>query len=81
VERGVDAALVIEAARLVVTTRLATSGVLQRQLGVTSDVADQLLVRLEHCEVVGPSDRCNRRRVLAAPGELPEIIAECQRRG
>jgi hypothetical protein len=81
VRRDVDTALVIEAARLVVATRLATRAVLQRHLSVTSDVADQLLGRLEHCEVVGPALPGRGHRVIATTGELPGIISEFERRG
>jgi hypothetical protein len=78
---SVDTALIIEAARLVVTTRLATRTVLERHLYVTGDVADQLLARLEHCEVVGPEQSERPRRVLTTSGELPGVIEEFQRRG
>jgi hypothetical protein len=76
----VDTELVIEAARLVVTTRLATRAVLERQLDVSGETADLLLARLEHCEVIGPDEAGVSRRVLATSGQLPELVAEFQRR-
>jgi hypothetical protein len=78
---NVDTALVIEAARHVVTTRIATQASLERHLFVGPEAAAALLARLEHCEVIGPEQDGRRRRVLATAGELPELVAEFQRRG
>ena len=50
----VDTALVIEAARHVVTTRIATRTSLGRYLYIAPETAAQLLVKLEHCEVIAP---------------------------
>jgi hypothetical protein len=79
--RTVDVALIIEAARLAVTTRAATKTLFVKQLYVTGDVAEQLLARLEHCEVIAPAQQGKPRRVLATSGELPGVIAEFERRG
>lgn len=80
-DRGVDTALIIEAARLVVTTRVATAVSLERHLFVAPPVADQLLARLEHCEVVGPAQPGGRRPVLTTSAELPGVVDEFRRRG
>lgn len=77
--RSVDTALVIEAARLVVTTRMATRTLLMRQLSVTGEVADRLLGRLEHCEVISAGNG-ERHRVLTTSGQLPGVVAEFRRR-
>lgn len=79
--REVDTALIIEAARLVVTTRVATPASLERHLYVTPPVADQLLSRLEHCEVVGSAQPGRRRPVLTTSAELPGVVEEFRRRG
>ncbi|RKR74738.1 hypothetical protein C8E83_1867 [Frondihabitans australicus] len=79
-EHDVDTALIIEAARHVVTTRVATQASLARHLFVAPIMADELLARLEHCEVVGPATPGPSRRVLATSAELPGIIAEFERR-
>ncbi|UBQ02766.1 hypothetical protein [Curtobacterium sp. TXMA1] len=73
--------LIIRAARHVVTTRVATTASVARHLHVSPVVADRLLARLEHCEVVGPSQAGERRPVLPTSGQLPGIIEEFRRRG
>ena len=78
---SVDTALIIEAARHVVTTRVATRASLVRHLQVAPAVADQLLVRLEHCEVIAPAEPEQAHRVLSTSGQLPGIIDEFSRRG
>ncbi|GAA4264837.1 DNA translocase FtsK [Frondihabitans peucedani] len=78
--RSVDTALIIEAARLVVTTRTATRALLMRQLYVTDEVAERLLARLEHCEIVSAGHGRERRRVLTTAGQLPAVVAEFRRR-
>lgn len=80
-EVSVDTALVIEAARHVVTTRVATRTSLVRHLQVAPEVADQLLARLEHCEVIAPAEPEQAHRVLSTSGQLPGIIDEFRRRG
>lgn len=78
--RSVDTALIIEAARLVVTTRLATKTLLMRQLYVTGEAAEQLLGRLEHCEVITAAGPGGSHRVLTTSGRLPDVIEEFKRR-
>ncbi|WIB67868.1 hypothetical protein DEI93_02160 [Curtobacterium sp. MCBD17_035] len=78
---SVDTALVIEAARQVVTTRIATRASLTRHLYVAPEIADDLLAKLEHCEVIGPNAPGRRRHVITTSGELPGIIEEFRRRG
>ncbi|PYY64414.1 hypothetical protein DEJ30_08085 [Curtobacterium sp. MCPF17_003] len=77
---SVDTALIIEAARHVVTTRVATRASLVRHLQVAPTVADQLLARLEHCEVIASAAPGQAHRVLSTSGELPGIIDEFRHR-
>jgi hypothetical protein len=79
--RRVDTALVIEAARHVVTTRIATRTSLARHLYIAPETAAQLLAKLEHCEVIAPARPGQAHRVLATSGELPGLIEEFRRRG
>lgn len=80
-EHDLDVELIIRAARHVVTTRVATTASIARHLHVSPVLADRLLARLEHCEVVGSSHPGERRPVLATSGQLPGIIEEFRRRG
>jgi hypothetical protein len=79
VRTSVDLDLMIEAARLVVTTRLASTLLLVRQLHVTAIVADALLGRLEHYEVIAPPEAGKPRRVITTPGQLSGVIATLER--
>ncbi|ARC56193.1 hypothetical protein AS850_03770 [Frondihabitans sp. 762G35] len=82
-ERGLDLELIIRAARLAVTTRTASKTLFVRHLAVESDVAERLLRKLEHCEVIAPEaqDAPGRpRRVLTTSGQLPDVVAEFERR-
>jgi hypothetical protein len=78
--RNVDTALIIEAARLVVTTRLATKTLVMRHLSVSGATAERLLARLEHCEVIAPAAAGQSHRVLTTSGELPAVVEEFARR-
>lgn len=78
--RALDVDLIIEAARLVVTTRLATRTLLIRKLDVTGHVADQLLLKLEHCEVIAPPEPGRAQRVLTTSAQLPGVVEEFRRR-
>lgn len=80
-EHDLDVELIVRAARHVVTTRVATTASIARHLHVSPTVADRLLARLEHCEVVGASPAGERRPVLATSGQLPGIVEEFRRRG
>lgn len=80
-EPALDVEVIIKAARHVVTTRVATAASIARHLHVSPVLADQLLARLEHCEVVGPSLPGERWPVLATSGQLPGIVEEFRRRG
>src|SRR4051794_33541199 len=74
-----DAGLIIAAARLVVSTRLASRTLLIRRLAVTEQVADALLAQLEHCAVIAPAAPDERHQVLTTTGQLPGLIADVER--
>lgn len=76
-----DLELVIQAARLVVSTRFATPTLLIRRLHVTPADASRILDRLQHCEVVAPPEGNKPRRVLTTSAELPAVIEEFIARG
>ncbi|GAA4668508.1 hypothetical protein [Frondihabitans cladoniiphilus] len=80
-EHPISVEVIIEAARLVVSTRFATARLLEQRLGVTAHEAAALLARLEHCEVVAPFDGSATRRVLTTSQQLPGVIAEFRSRG
>ncbi|MBT2501681.1 hypothetical protein [Curtobacterium sp. ISL-83] len=80
-QQTVDTELVIQAARLAVTTRVATLAAFVTQPEVTAEVAEQLLARLEHCGVLGPVQPDRRRPVLTTAGQLPSVIEDFRRRG
>lgn len=67
---------IIEAARLVVSTRFASSALLEQRLNFTREKAVAILAKLEHCEVVGSVDGSDTRRVLTTSQELPGVIRE-----
>jgi hypothetical protein len=77
----IDVATIIEAARLVVSTRFATTALLERRLGISEDEASRILGRLEHCEVVAPGTGDDARRVLTTSRQLPEVIRQFAARG
>ena len=80
VDVDVDVELIIQAARLAVTTRTATKPAFVRHLEVSDDLADQLLRKLEHCEVIAGDEPGQPRRILTTSGELPGVIEEFRRR-
>lgn len=74
-EATVDTALIVEAARHVVTTRIATKASLTRHLYIAPEIADHLLAKLEHWEVIAPARPGQAHRVLLTSAELPELAA------
>ena len=79
-EHSVDLELIIQAARLAVTTRTASKAMFIRRLYVTGDIADKLLARLEHCEVIAPDVPGTSRRVMLTSAQLPGVVTEFKRR-
>ena len=72
--------LVAAAADAVVRNQLATSSLIERELGVGAGVASQLMTALEEWSVVGPPNG-RRSRTILVPVERVAFVADQIRRG
>lgn len=70
---------ILAAADAVVRNQLATPGVLERELGVGTAVAFQLLTALEEFAVVGPPNGHRSRTILTRIESLDRKLAEIRR--
>jgi hypothetical protein len=73
--------LIVQAARLVVSTRFASSTLLVQRLHVSPGEANQILSRLVHCQVIAPAASGRTHSVLTTSQQLPGVIDEFVARG
>lgn len=73
----VDDDLIVEAAKLVVSTGFGSTSMVQRKLRVGFAKAGAIMTRLEENGIVGPADAAGKARdVLVRPDELDAIIGQ-----
>jgi DNA segregation ATPase FtsK/SpoIIIE-like protein len=69
-----DAELIIEAARLIISTQFGSASMLQRKLRVGFARAGRLIDKMEELGIVGPAEGSKAREVLIAPDLLEDTV-------
>jgi hypothetical protein len=73
---GVDGALVVEAADLIISSQFGSQSMVQRKLRVGFALAGRLLDALEQRGIVGPADGSKARDVLVTPDAQDDVLRE-----
>ncbi|MFC7994336.1 DNA translocase FtsK [Streptomyces pilosus] len=73
---GVDGALVVEAASLIISSQFGSQSMVQRKLRVGFALAGRLLEALEERGIVGPADGSKARDVLVRPDAQDDVLRE-----
>ncbi|WP_260474162.1 DNA translocase FtsK [Streptomyces sp. WAC 04229] len=73
---GVDGALVVQAADLIISSQFGSQSMVQRKLRVGFALAGRLLESLEQRGIVGPADGSKARPVLVTPDAQDDVLRE-----
>jgi hypothetical protein len=73
---GVDGALVVEAADLIISSQFGSQSMVQRKLRVGFALAGRLLDALEQRGIVGPANGSKARDVLVTPDAQDDVLRE-----
>ncbi|MDL5198684.1 DNA translocase FtsK [Streptomyces sp. ALI-76-A] len=73
---GVDGALVVEAASLIISSQFGSQSMVQRKLRVGFALAGRLMDVLESFGIVGPADGGKARDVLVTPDAQDDVLRE-----
>jgi hypothetical protein len=73
---GVDGALIVEAADLIISSQFGSQSMVQRKLRVGFALAGRLLDALEQRGIVGPANGSKARDVLVTPDAQDDVLRE-----
>ncbi|WP_240798894.1 DNA translocase FtsK [Streptomyces sp. H23] len=73
---GVDGALVVQAADLIISSQFGSLSMVQRKLRVGFALAGRLMDALEQLGIVGPADGSKARDVLITPDAQDDVLRE-----